>query len=523
MDAYAKTGAFLKSRQENKWLLVFESLVAGVLTGVVITGFRLSIAYIGNFRVSTYPLIREAGVAGAVGALIVLAGIGLFIGFIITKRPMIRGGGVAQIEGVFMHKLQFSPLPELPLKFIGGVLSIGLGLSMGREGPSVQLGAYVGDMVERAGKRSFTERVCLITAGAAAGLSATFNAPFAAILFALEDLHQHLSPLLLACVMAGSFAGDFTASLLVGSGPIFRFSGASAYPLSQFGWLIGLGVFVTLMGHGFKQSIYSFQRFYQWLHIPSMVQPVIPCLLSLQIGLWCSSVCGGGEGLIKAMVAQPFPIQTLLIFLVVKLLFTGMSAGSGAIGGIFVPLLTCGALSGTLYATVLVHFGLLEQEQILNMMLFGMAACFTTVIKAPLTACVIVLETSGMISLFSGLVLTCLTAYLTATFIGSQAHDEILLTQILESEYSGAQSDTPHRRSHLQVYELPVGLQSSAALKKISTIVWPHKCRIVSVLHGEQEIIPDGNTLLYPGDKLIVVAEDDKSGQTLEKLTALVT
>lgn len=523
MDAYSKTGAFLKSRQENKWMLVFESLITGVITGLVITGFRLSIAYIRNFRVSTYPLIREAGTVGVIVALAVLAGVGLFIGFIITKRPMIRGGGVAQIEGVFMHKLQFSPLPELPLKFIGGVLSIGLGLSMGREGPSVQLGAYVGDLVERAGKRSFTERVCLITAGAAAGLSATFNAPFAAIVFALEDLHHHLSPLLLACVMAGAFAGDFTASLLVGSGPIFRFSGAVAYPLSQFAWLIGLGVFVTLMGHGFKQSIYSFQRLYQRLHIPAMLRPVIPFLLSLPIGLWYSYACGGGDGLIKAMADQSFPIKTLLMFLALKLLFTGMSAGSGAIGGIFVPLLACGAVSGTLYATVLVHFGLLEQEQVLNMMLFGMAACFTTVIKAPLTACVIVFETSGMTDLFSGLVLTCLTAYLTASFIGSQAHDHILLTQILESEYEDAHRETRNRRSHPQVYELPVGLQSSAALKKISEIAWPDKSRIVGIIHGEQETIPDGHTLLYPGDKLIVVAEDDESGRTLEKLTALMT
>lgn len=523
MNAYSKTGAFLKSRQENKWVLVFESLITGVITGLVITGFRLAIVYVRNFRVSAYPLIRDAGAIGVIGALFILAVIGFFIGFIITKRPMIRGGGVAQIEGVFMHKLQFSPLPELPLKFIGGILSIGLGLSMGREGPSVQLGAYVGDLVERAGKRSFTERVCLITAGAAAGLSATFSAPFAAIVFALEDLHQHLSPLLLACVMAGAFAGDFTASLLIGSGPIFQFSDTPAYPLSQFAWLIGLGVFVTLMGHGFKLSIYSFQRLYQRVHIPSMLQPVIPFLLSLPIGLWYSYACGGGEGLIKAMAAQSFPIQTLLMFLAVKLLFTGISAGSGAVGGIFVPLLACGAISGTLYATVLVHFGLLEQDQVINMMLFGMAACFTTVIKAPLTACVIVFETSGMISLFSGLVLTCLTAYLTATFIGSQAHDHILLTQILESEYENDQPDSLHRSAQPQVYELPISLQSPSALKKISEIAWPHKCRIVGIIHGEKETIPDGNTLLYSGDKLIVVAEDDESGRTLEKLTALIT
>ena len=522
MNQYSKTGTLLKNRQENKWLLVFESLLTGILTGLVITGFRLSISYIKNIRVALYGVIQSTGVLGVVLALASLALIGLFAGFIITKWPMIKGGGVAQIEGVFMQKLQFSPLCELPLKFIGGVLSIGLGLSMGREGPSVQLGAYVGDAVERLGKRSFTERVCLITAGAAAGLSATFNAPFAAIVFALEDIHHHLTPLLLACVMAGSFAGDFAGSIFLGSGPIFRFFTTVEFPLSQFTWLIGLGIFVTLVGHGFKQSIYFFQRCYKTFHIPPILRPMIPFLLSLPIGLWHSYASGGGDGLIKALTEQQsFPLTMLLMFLIVKLLFTGISAGSGAIGGIFVPLLACGAVSGALYATVLVHFGLLAQEHVTTMILFGMAACFTTVIKAPLTACVIVFETSGAFHQLSGLVLTCFTAYLTASFIGSQAHDHILLAQIFEAEQGNTHSlSGKHGTYRPQLYELPIGLQSIVALKKIRETDWPQKCRIVSVIHGEEETIPDGNTVLYPGDKLVVLIEDD-TGFLLEQLTGL--
>lgn len=521
MDGRSETGIFLKSRQENKWILIFESLITGLVTGLVITGFRLSIRCLKNFRYDVYDVIREGGGVTLVLMLIALAAAGLFIGFIIKKRPMIRGGGVAQIEGVFMQKLQFSPLPELPLKFIGGVLGIGLGLSMGREGPSVQLGAYVGDAVERIGKRSFTERVCLITAGAAAGLSATFNAPFAAIVFALEDLHQHLSPLLLACVMTGSFAGDFAAGTLLGYGPIFGFSCETAYPFSQFVWLIGLGIFVTLVGHCFKQSIYFFQRLYKRLHIPQVLRPVIPFLLSLPVGLWYGYAGGGGDTLMRALTEQSFPLQTLWILLIIKLLFTGISAGSGAIGGIFVPLLACGAVSGTIYAGMLVHFGLLEQQHIVTMMLFGMGACFTTVIKAPLTACVIVFETSGGLYQLSGLVLTCLTAYLTANFIGSPAHDHILLTQILESEREASKEEGTRKKCRPQLYELPVRLQSAAALKKICETDWPDKCLIVGVIHGERESIPDGNTVLYPGDKLIILAEDDDSALILKKVTAL--
>ena len=523
MGEYSKTSTFLKNRQENKWILVFESLITGLITGLVITGFRLSIDYLKNFRLSVYGLIREAGGGILILTILTLIVIGLFIGYIITKWPMIKGGGVAQIEGVFMKKLQFSPLTELPLKFIGGVLSIGIGLSMGREGPSVQLGAYVGDAVERIGKRSFTERVCLITAGAAAGLSATFNAPFAAIVFALEDLHQHLSPLLLVCVMAGAFAGDFSAALLLGPGPIFNFSCEAPYPFSQFAWLIGLGVFVTLVGHGFKQSIYFFQHLYKRLHIPPMVRPVIPFLLSLPIGLWYGFAASGGDSLLEALAEHSFPLQTLLLFLAVKLLFTGISAGSGAVGGIFVPLLACGAVSGVLYANILVHFGLLDQQQVINMLLFGMAACFTTVIKAPLTACAIVFETSGELHRLGALVLTCLSAYLTARFIGSQAHDHILLEQILEAEESNSAQPPNRGKAQPQLYELPIGFQSAAALKKISETNWPDKCRIIGVIHGEQESIPDGNTLLYPGDKLIVLAEDEDSGPVLEKLTILTT
>ena len=279
-------------------------------------------------------------------------------------------------------------------------------------------------------------------------------------------------------------------------------------------------MFGALVGHGFKQSIYFFQRCYKILHIPPVLRPVIPFLLSLPVGLWLSYSSGGGEGLIKALTEHSFPLMTLLMFLTAKLLFTGISAGSGAIGGIFVPLLACGAVGGALYATALVHLGLLVQEHVNTMILFGMAACFTTVIKAPLTACVIVFETSGALHQLSGLVLTCFTAYLTASFIGSQAHDHILLTQILESEYQYPDRNTSANAGAPQLYELSIGLHSVAALKKISETDWPKKCRIVGVMHGEHESVPDGNTVLYPGDKLIVLAEDT-TGALLEKLTIL--
>ncbi|MEL3907344.1 MAG: ClC family H(+)/Cl(-) exchange transporter [Treponema sp.] len=521
MNGHSQAGSFLKKRYENRRILIFESFITGIITGLVIAAFRLTIDYMNNFRLYMYGLIRENGMLPGIAAAAALTAAGLFIGSIIKKYPMIKGSGVAQIEGVFMQKLRLSPWPELPLKFIGGLLGIGLGLSVGREGPSVQLGAYVGDAVERIGKRSFTERVCLITAGAAAGLAATFNAPFAAVVFALEDLHQYLSPLLLMCVMAGAFAGDLAASMLVGSGPIFHFHTELIYPAPYLIWLIGLGIFVALVGHGFKKSIYFFQQLYEKLGIPPALRPLFPFLLSLPVGLWYGYAGGGGDPLIEALAEQTFPVSTLFIVLAVKIIFTGISAGSGAIGGIFVPLLACGAVTGMLYAGILTSWGLLPAAQSINMLMFGMAACFTAVIKAPLTACIIVFETTGSINHLSGLVLTCLSAYLTANFIGSQAHDHVLLTQILEAEDTTAEESGLHGNPHPQIYELPVQPQSPAALKKISETVWPKDCLIVGIVRGDHELIPDGKTTLYPGDKLIILAKSPSAGRLLEELAEL--
>jgi H+/Cl- antiporter ClcA len=114
-------------------------------------------------------------------------------------------------------------LSELPLKFVSAILSIGAGLSLGREGPSVQMGGYIGKAMSRIGHRSPAELRYLMISGAAAGLSAAFNAPLAGVLFALEELHKQFSPLMLLCAMAASAMGDFVSSHFFGMRPSFSF------------------------------------------------------------------------------------------------------------------------------------------------------------------------------------------------------------------------------------------------------------------------------------------------------------
>ena len=432
MQNHSNESKLSESSNENYLVLVLESLLIGIITGIVITAFRFSIGYVAKIVSIIFQYLKSYNILYLFALLPLFALFGLVMGLIINRYPMIRGGGVAQIEGVFVKRLKFSVWPELPLKFIGGVMDIGLGLSMGREGPSVQIGAYVGDAIEKIGKRSFTERVCLITAGAAAGLAGTFSAPFAGILFAIEDLHQYFSPILLACVMAGSFASDFVVGLFLGRNNAFSLNASSNLSLNDFVYLIGLGILIAIIGHLFKKSIYTSQAIYKYLRIPLMFRPIIPFLLVIPFYLLFGYVNGGGDALIEAIQEHNFPIYMLLLLLFAKLLFTGLSAGSGAIGGIFVPLFACGALGGLIYAKVLVSFNLLDTAFEETMMIFGMVACFATVVKAPLTACAIIVETCGNLHYLGGLILTSLVAYTTANLIGSKSHDEVLLSQMLK-------------------------------------------------------------------------------------------
>ncbi|WP_353933400.1 ClC family H(+)/Cl(-) exchange transporter [Treponema denticola] len=501
------TKKILENWYGNHLIIAGESFIVGILTGLAITAFRKSIDFLSSLRIDVYDkaVSGQFGTVFGFGVLILAVTVlGLFMGFIIKKYPMIKGSGVSQIKGKFMKKLDMSPWPELPLKFLGGVLNISAGLSVGREGPSVQIGAYIGSAFEKIGKTSHIERVCLVTSGAAAGLAATFGAPFAGIVFAIEDLHQYLSPLLLTCVMLGAFAGDLATSLFFKQGAIFDFQGLQLFPIKYFGWLILMGAAAALIGHLFKKSIYTSQKMYRKLKIPPQFSPLIPYLISVPVCIFLPLAASGGDHLIEAIAEHSFPLSMLVLILAAKIIFTGLSAGSGAIGGIFVPLLSCGALTGIIFSNILVYFNLIEAQYAVNLMVFAMAAFFTTVIKAPITAIVLLAETSGDLFHLGGLVLTTAAAYITANIIKSPPNDEVLLKQILNSEDFANKKEKAEDHGK-QVFEVCVSPESFLDGKKIMDIQWPDDCLIVSIARGEEEIIPDGSTSISAGDRLVVL------------------
>ncbi|WP_304225676.1 ClC family H(+)/Cl(-) exchange transporter [Gracilinema caldarium] len=270
----------------------------------------------------------------------------------------------------------------------------------------------------------------MITAGASAGLAAAFNAPLAGVLFALEELQRVFSPPLLTCTFAASMAADIVAGAFLGVYPVFHFRVIKILPVELYPWLILLGILSAFGAELFKRALYFFQDFYALFHISPYFRPILPLLASIPLGILLFDVTGGGHPLIESLTDNSRPLLMLVLLFCVKLIFTAFSFGAGTAGGIFLPLLVCGALLGTFVGQGLVVLGLIQQTYVLNFLILGMAAFFTAVVKAPVTGSVLMLEMSGNFNHFGSLMLVCLVSYVCSDILLSQPVYDVLLERL---------------------------------------------------------------------------------------------
>jgi H+/Cl- antiporter ClcA len=431
-NAQPRVPPVIRKWYASRLAVVLESVLIGFFAGLVVVLFRCLLGEAEGLRRRLYEALGRLPWYWTGGWLLVLAGIGLFLGWAAGARPMIRGSGIPQIKGALLRLMTLNWRSELPLKFITGVLGIGAGLSLGREGPSIQIGAYTGKALLTIFRRPLRERKILVSAASAAGVAAAFNAPLAGVLFVLEELQSGFSPLFLACSMGAAMAADISAGFFFGLRPVFDFRQAAALPLEDMVWVVVLGICCGFLGDFFKRALYVSQDLYGRLHIPPILRPIIPLLASAPLGFFLFDLTGGGHSLIESLSLQSRPLTLIVLLLGGKILFTALCYGSGTSGGIFLPLLACGALTGHALGLILLNTGLIGNN-LLNFTILGMAAFFTGAVNAPVTGIILILEMSGSFDHLVNLVLVCLCAFVTSNLIGSRPVYEVLLERIVNA------------------------------------------------------------------------------------------
>jgi len=490
-----------------KLKLVIEGIGVGIITGLLVVLYRYALEKAGVLLIDIYKIIsiKPILILPWIGALII---IGYIVGLMVKHEPMISGSGIPQVEGVLLRKLDMTWWRVILGKFIGGILSIGSGLSLGREGPSVQLGAAVGQGFSRVFKRVKIEEKYLITSGASAGLAAAFNAPLAGVMFALEEVHKNFSPLVLLSALSAALSADFIASGFFGLKPIFILGNLSALPLKLYLYIILLGAFLGVLGVVFNKILLKTQNLYvaqTWL--PKEMRIIIPLLISVILGILLPQVLGGGHELITSLITNNFSLTILVIIVLIKFLFTMVSFGSGAPGGIFLPLLAIGALMGNVYGIALVHFAHFDSMYINNFIILAMAGYFTAVVRAPITGTILITEMTGSFSHLLSLAIVSIVAYIVADILGSKPIYEALLEKILHNQ---GEKISISNKKNKAILEFAVCMGSDLDGKQIKDVKWPSRCLLVAVKRGEDEIIPKGDTVIFTGDYLIVLTNEDR-------------
>ena len=327
----------------------------------------------------------------------------------------------------------------LPAKFIGGFLCLFGGLSLGREGPSIQLGAMTGQGISRILDRGKTEERYLMTCGASAGLAAAFHAPLAGVMFAIEEIHKGFSVSILISVMTASVTADFISSYIIGLDPVFAFRLDEFLPQRYYGLLLLLGVIVGVAGGFYNWAMLKVQELYKKPKcLDETGRLLIAFLTAGVLGLCMPEVLGSGYELIVSLTDGEMVLKTVLLVLVVKFVFSAVSFGSGAPGGIFFPLLILGAMIGGAFAMIGTQWFGLQQQYINNFVLLAMAGFFTAIVRAPLTGIVLLFEMSGSVSQMLSLSIVSVTAYIVATLLRSAPIYESLLERILTAQKSKA-------------------------------------------------------------------------------------
>lgn len=514
------TSQTIRRAQRLPVILIGEGLLVGAAAGIVVMLYRIALTYAGQWMNAALDWMRGDMLRTALwfAALLVMA---LIVSRLVKWEPVISGSGIPQVEGEILGKLTQKWKKVLPAKFCGGFLCLLGGLSLGREGPSIQLGAMSGQGISRLLDRGKTEERHLMTCGASAGLAAAFHAPLAGMMFALEEIHKGFSVSILVSVMTSSVTADYICSHIMGLDPVFQFRLEHVLPQNYYWMLLVLGVILGVLGALYNKVMLLAQDLYKKPKFLNETGRLIIAFMAAGVmGILMPSVLGSGGDLIVDLTGGELLLGAAALTFVVKFLFSAVSFGSGAPGGIFFPLLVLGALIGGIFAMACVELFGLDPVYINNFVLLAMAGYFTAIVRAPITGIILLFEMSGTVSQMLSLAVVSVAAYITATLLKSEPIYESLLERILQGQ-GGAEKKGAFSGGQKVLSEFVIMGGSALEGRKVMEIDWPKNCLLVAVEREGKEMIPRGKTQLQAGDRLTVMTDERDAGYIHDKMENL--
>lgn len=390
------------------------AVVVGSVTGLMAASFRVLLEYLAEARTALVEWSHLSPVLGFILVVAVCSGATAAAAALVHRvEPHAEGSGIPRVEAVVEGRIAPGRPMILPVKYLGGLLSMGAGLALGREGPSVQMGGNIGIIAAHLTRRNSYDLRILVAAGAAAGLATAFNAPVAGGVFVLEELIRRFDPRSTLATMLASASGFATAALVTGDvAPLFL--PAAVPPLAFHEWWVVIlaAALAGLAGVGYNWLILHGLRLADAARLPLEARAALIGAVVGMVAFLSPTLVGGGDLLTDEALRGQGTILTVTAILAIRVVLGVISYAAGTPGGLFAPMLVVGSHVGLLVGFAAVALAPDWAPHPASVALIGMAAFFTASVRAPLTGLVLASELTGVTNQFPALLLACAIALL---------------------------------------------------------------------------------------------------------------
>jgi CIC family chloride channel protein len=373
----------------------------------------------------------------ALGSLAIILTTSLIVGWLLTSyAPEAAGSGIPQLKASFWKDFGYTPFRIAGVKFVAGVLSIGGGSSLGREGPSVQLAGGVASNIARTAGEAKQNHRPAVAAGAAAGLAAAFNTPIAAVTFVLEEIVGDLNSRYLGGLLLASLIGAFVVHGIIGPQPAFELREIASPTWTAYALTPVVAALAAFVGVGFQRATIALRGYARaWKRLPRWLQPALGGLITWGLAMAVFRQTGklgvfglGYDDLTEALAGR-VAWKAALLLLLAKFVATVACYGLGGCGGIFSPTLFFGGMVGIVLAGLAGWTGSAAHADMLTLAVVGMSATLGAVVRAPITGILIVFEMTHEFGLVPALMLAALVSQAISRWLVKHSFYDALLKQ----------------------------------------------------------------------------------------------
>lgn len=414
--------------------LVMRGILVGIFSGAVVVLYRWLLGNAESFLFQITDAVKGSPLKTLLW-LLALGVIGVIVSLIVKLEPMAAGSGIPQVACEANGRLSPVWWRVILFKLVGGTLCVFSGLSLGREGPSVQFGGMAAKGAAKLTKADGQTARTMLVCGAGAGLAAAFNAPFAGILFVLEEIIHKFDRATLCMGFVAAVTADFISKIFFGQAPVFSYK-AVTLPLRYYWLLIVLGVILGLFGVVYNFLMSKGQDIFKSISekIPKQISFPIIFVLSGVIGIFLPDILASGHKMVDILANEAPQIGMLILLLGAKFLFGVLSHSTGAPGGSLQPLLVLGTYAGAVFGMAATNLFSLNPDSWQLFAQLAMAGLFASIVRSPLTAVILVFETTGNMSNLLPLIIVTLISYVVADFFKSEPFYETLINKMISGQ-----------------------------------------------------------------------------------------